>query len=320
MSALGDNSKELTDSSSEVTIEALKSLKDQLTNTNKITSTLMDTTNESLQKSKEHIGDSVGNISQVASTLTNAALQSFQFGTTLFSSIITVIKTPFESVKGKIDSIKASNDSPKGKFEAIKKEITNNFNNNITPTLQNNFNNQLIGLINNVDELIQLYKKLGCKVFMWQYNCPPEIQMKIDAILKIKIDMESKKNNFLLEINGLFGQFTSRIALVSALGLTKDNLEEKIQEMETEIQKIQNDIITQVTAKLQGIIKDFDHKLELIKGNIDELSRSMTSILSIPQKTDGGRRHGGRRRKYKTKRNKKNKTSKSKKRNRIRNR
>jgi len=313
----------ITDESSKLAIKSLSSLGDQISNTNKITSTLMETTNESLQKSKQHIGDNVGNVAAMTSAATGTALKSLELGTFLFDSLIAVIKSPFEGVKMLNDNIKASTDDPKVKFDKIKQNIINNFNNTITPELQKNFTNQLMELIKNVDELVKLYRTLGCKVNMiWQYNCPPEIQEKINAISQIKIKMETDKEIFLREIKQIFGKFHSKTVGIYALAINKENYEKKIEEMEQKIQEIQDNIITEVTEKHTVIIKKFQDNLQLINDNIEQLSNASSSVLNVQpvQSTPVQPTAGGRKRKYKTRRNKKNKTSKSNKRKRSRKR
>jgi uncharacterized protein Yka (UPF0111/DUF47 family) len=233
-----------------------------------------------------------------------------------------------DAVKLLNNSIKKGNEDPKVKFDKIKQNIINNFNRTISPELQKNFTEQLMALIKNVDELVKLYRTLGCKVNMiWQYNCPPEIQEKINAISQIKIKMETDKEIFLREIKQIFGKFHSKTVGIYALAINTENYEKKIEEMEQKIQEIQDNIITEVTEKHTVIIKAFQQKLKLINDNIEQLSNASSSVLNVQsvqptpvQPIPVQSTAGGRRRKYKTRRNKKNKTSKSKKRKRSRKR
>ena len=308
--ALGDNAKDLTDKSSEFTVSSLKSLTDQLNNANNITTTLMDTTNESLQKSSGHISNTVGNtlgdVSKITGILTNAASQSIDFGYTLFDSILSIIQSPFKSIQNEIDEIKKRNDDPKNKFNKIKNLIIKNYDNDIKKGLTKNFINQLESMINNVDKLINLYEKLGCKKGWLKYNCSEDINNNIYAINRIKDDMKIEKDEFKEIIESIFNTFYSHTARITNLGVNSNNFDAKIDEMESNIENIQNEIITDATNKLTEIIKVFDSKLDAIKTPINELSASFTTQLKGTTEINGGK-------KIKKSRKQKSKKTKSKK-------
>ena len=313
VAALGDNSKGLTDASSKAAIVSLESLTDQFKNTNEITTTLMNTTNQSLQKSSGHISDSVGNASAITSTLTNTALKTFTFSSNVVGAIFSVIEKPFESIQSKIAAIKESNNSPETKFKNIKTHIQNDFK-ETSISLQEQFNKHINAMITNVDELLNLYIQLGCKLtWFGQYNCGIEIQNKANAINQLKPIMKNDQKTFQTKIKQIFQSFNMQVSSVPVLGITQDNVNNKIEEMEQSLISYQNEIITKATNLLEEIIKKFNEKyLQAIRNNIDNLTNSIVNDINNPQSKPVEPPAGGRppRKSRQTKRNKKSKKSK----------
>lgn len=312
--AIGDNSKELTDASAKSAVASLKSLTDQITNTNDITTTLMKTTNQSLQKSSEHISDSISDASQITSTITNTALRTFKFSFNLIETIFSVIEKPFASIQAKIIEIKNSNDSPNTKFDKIKNEIKNDF--KVTSSsLHSEFMNQIENMITDVDELLNLYKQLGCKkIWNGTYECNIEIQTKSNAIIQLKPIMKLDKKTCEKNITAIFESFNKEVVSIPKLGITNDNLENKINEMEEKLITVQAKIIADATNQLEQIIKKFNEKyITAIKNNIDQLTDSLVDVIKTPHSKKEEQVVGGKkmRKSRQTKRNKKSKKSKT---------
>ena len=319
VAALGRNSEALTDASSKTAIVSLETLTDQLKNTNEITTTILKTTNESLQKSSDHISNTVGDASEITSTLTNTALKTFKFSSNVIGAIFTIIEKPFESIQSKIEDIKKSNNSPETKFKYIKNQIQTNFN-KTSNSLQTQFNGHIDVMITHVDKLLNLYKKLGCKLtWLRQYECDIEIIKKADAINQLKPIMATDKMTFQDKIKRIFGSFNTSLSSVLVLGITQDNLNDKIEDMEQRLITDQNKIIAEATNLLEEIIKKFNERyLQPIQNNIDDLTNSIVNDINKSQSKPneppahaGGKKPRPSRKSRQTKRNKKSKKTKS---------
>jgi hypothetical protein len=141
-----------------------------------------------------------------------------------------------------------------------------------------------------VDKLLNLYKKLGCKLtWLRQYKCDIEIIKKADAINQLKPIMATDKMTFQDKIKRIFGSFNTSLSSVLVLGITQDNLNDKIEDMEQRLITDQNKIIAEATNLLEEIIKKFNERyLQPIQNNIDDLTNSIVNDINKSQsKPDG---------------------------------
>ena len=290
---------------------SVESLGEQIKNTNAIITTLSGTTNDVLKSASPHVSGLVGKVLSMVSPFADSALKSINLGTTVFDSIINVVKSPFEAINGQITGIKNSSETPQKKLDAIKQAMINNFNKTITPELIKGFDAQLTGIISNIDSLIILYKQLGCQPGkIMGTTCSTEIQSKINIILRIQTGMRTKQTFFINEARQLFGQFNIKVASINITNVADENLETKIGELEKEMKKIQDEIIKNVTEKLNFKIEDFNDELNKINGLINALSGTLSASLTAQPPA------GGKRRTRKSRRHKRSRKSKPHKRSR----
>jgi hypothetical protein len=301
--SVGDNSDKLVTTSADATVIAVKSLTDQLANTNKITTTLMTTANDSLKKSSGNISDSIGDASNMASTFTKTALETVKFSSVVIITILKILTSPFSTIESKIESIKKERDSPIATFEKIKKAYIDSYN-VMSNDLTKNFNKQVDNMITNANNLLKLYKQLGCKkTFFGQYDCSEsKIKNTITIINENYAKMLYEKTDFISKLKIIFAGFKS----TSSMGwsVNEGNLDSKINEMGNMLVNEQNEIVTKATNLLQTTISSFKNKyLDPIKESIEELNKT-----PFQPTTQGGRPP---RKSRKTKRNKKSKKTKS---------
>ena len=323
--AIGDNSEELTNAASGSAVESLTTLTEQLKNTNDITTTLMKTTNESLKKSSEYISGSIGDVTNVAYTLTNTALQTFKFSSVVVGTILNVLTAPFERIQNKIAEIKKRKDLPQNKFDTIRNEYKNNYN-TMSKNLQDSFVGQINNIIKNANNLLNLYKKLGCKNGYFGFKCSDEIQTKISAIEFLYKQMNAEKDKFKTNIRTVFDKFLPEWTKTN-LVVNETNLDEKLNEVGENIIHHQNEIITEATHTLNETIKIFNEKyLKTVQIKIDELTNSVVNAsintqtqdvvksdeLPTQEQAAGGKKMRKSRQTQRNKKSKKSKTRRSK--------
>ena len=317
--AIGDNSEKLTNAASGSAVESLTTLTEQLKNTNDITTTLMKTTNESLKKSSEYISGSIGDTTNMVYTITDTALQTFKFSSVIVKTILDVLTVPFESIQNTIAEIKSRKDLHKKNFEIIRNEYEKHYNETSTK-LQKSFVGQIDNIIKNANNLLNLYKKLGCGYF--GFKCRDEIKQKITAIQVLYQQMKNEKDKFTTNIRIVFAKFIPAWYQTN-LVVNETNFHEKVNEFGENIIHHQNEIITEATNILNETIKILNEKyLEPVQNNIDELTQlivtaSMNAQTKDVVKSDGlppsVQVVGGKkmRKSRQTKRNKKSKKSKT---------
>lgn len=301
--SLGNNSDKLVTSGADVTVTAVKSLTNMLANTNEITTTLIRGADDSLKKASPHVADSVGDATEMASTFTKTALETVKFSATVIITIFKVFTTPFELMNDKIKAIKKKNASPQNKLEEIRREYEKDYNITVKE-LQKNFITQIDNMIKNANNLLNLYKQLGCKkTFFGQYNCNGStIENTITTINENYAKMLYEKTDFISKLKIIFDDFKS----TSSMGwsVNEGNLDSKIDEMGNTLVNKQNEIIIEATDLLKETISLFKNNyLNPIKKSIEELNKPPEQATPT-----GGRPP---RKSRQTKRNKKSKKTKS---------
>jgi len=206
--ALGNNSDKLVTSGSDATVASVNSLTEQLTNANEITTTLMKTANDSLKKSSGNFSDTIGDTSKMASTLTDTSLQAIKSTALIIGTILKVLTTPFELAEQKITAIKSQKINPFRKLELINKEYENAYNSTVNG-LQKNFISQIDNMIKNANNLLKLYKQLGCKKTLFgQYNCSGSaIENTVTIINNNYAIMVFDKTDFISKLKIIFDGF-----------------------------------------------------------------------------------------------------------------
>lgn len=304
VNSVGKNSDKLVTSGADATVASVNSLTKQLTNVNEITTTLMKTANKSLANSSGNISNTIGDTSNMASTVTNTALEAIKSSAVMIGSILKVLTTPFELMNKKIEAIKLQQITPIDKLEKIKMEYKNTYNNTVKE-LQKNFISQIDNMITNANNLLKLYKQLGCKkTFFGQYDCSEsKIKNTITIINVNYAKMLYEKTDFISKLKIIFDEFKATSSMVVAVNET--NLDYKIDEMGNMLVGKQNEIIIKATNLLENTISSFKTEyLDPIKTSITELNKT-----PFQPTTQGGRPP---RKSRKTKHNKKSKKTKSK--------
>lgn len=313
--ASGDVAAQLTTDSGKVASTSLHALDDQLKNVNKNTSTLLDLTNTSVEKMSPHLGDSLGNTSQISSTLTKSASETITFGTSLLSSLLSVLNYPFQKASEKIKEIQESNAKPENKRKQLKVTLKQNFV-SITDSTKADFNHGLNNTIKNVDELIELFQKLGCKTIAWTYNCEADITRQLNAIRNLHNVMKSEKYQFNQQIDTVFKQFNIRVDQIIATGSNDDD---KFDDIINKSERIQAEILALVTEKYSKILENYNVKLDKIESVVKKLESEIMDELEPVSKTDeslvekkGGRKSTQSRKSRKSNRHRKTKRSNTK--------
>jgi hypothetical protein len=289
--AIGNNTAKLTDEAANATVASVKSLTDQLTNTNEITTTLMNTANESLKQTTKPITIIIGDV--------------FKSSATIIGSILYVLTVPFEGMATKIRKIKENNKSAKTIFNKIKQAYINDYN-TISKELQNSFIGQIDNMIKNAENLLKLYKKLGCVKYVFKgYECPSEIQDKIDTIEKLYRFMEEDKDIFKSNLKSKFNMLLPYINSNQPYihdKLTPEDMDKEITEFGEKIIIKQNEIVTDATKILSDALEKFNTGYIYIITNeikklkiplIDTMNNSAKSAKSVKSvksaKSVGGR-------------------------------
>ena len=301
--AIGDNSDKLITSGSDAAVASMTSLTNQLTNTNEITTTLMKTTNESLKRTSEPISIIIGDV--------------FKSSAGILGGVLVALTAPFKGIKDKIETIQKNKDLPTVKFNNIKKAYEYSYN-ATSKELQNRFIRQIETMINNAQNLLKLYKKLGCKKnFVSGYNCDEQIQTKINEIEKLYPFMKIDKDTFKSKLESKFNEFLPFLNSNQPEGLTNSLNDEQLNVIITTFgEKIitkQNEIVTTAINLLSDTLEKFNTGYILrITNEIEQLKGSLLNTVNNSNHPTGGRKIQKSRQTKRNKKSKKSKTRRSK--------
>jgi hypothetical protein len=309
---------------------SLNSLNEQLGNINQTTTKIFGIANESLEKSSSNVSNIVGNTTEVGSKITTFTSDSVSFGQTIVGSLFSIVEYPFSKIKGKIEEIKKYSSLPTTKIKDIKNTIINNFS-SIRDEVIKGFEKDLNNLINNINNLVKIYKKISCKKSWLVYDsCDKDIIEKINNINNIKESLNLSINNDVNDVKLILNRYGNKVNAIKLI--VEDNnvkLNDKIsdqdfdlilEKLQNESQEIQSELLSESIEKIGEIIQiKYQNKIKLIGDDIEFILNEISQGLNKDKQTNeisGGKKNKSkkqRKSKSKKKRKNKSKTKKSKK-------